>query len=140
MWLLSHFACCLSSIFLRTSCFLCLIVCSYCLLMKFFDAVCLLSFSLHVPLPFKELQYEILNVTIITLIFILFTKNDHILFSAGLSSWGPCAKRRWGRLSSHSQVPIPVIPLTASRLKWGLVPIDNALTTTKFSECAVHGI
>jgi len=30
--------------------------------------------------------------------------------SAGLSSWGPCAKRRWGAsVLSHSVVPIPAV-------------------------------
>ena len=42
---------------------------------------------------------------------------------------GPVPNADGGPCPSHSLVPIPAVPLTASRLKWGLVPIDIMMTS-----------
>ena len=50
--------------------------------------------------------------------------------SAGLSSWGALCQTQMGApVLCHSLVPIPVVSLTTSRLKWGLVPIDIMMTS-----------
>jgi len=44
--------------------------------------------------------------------------------------WGALCQTQMGAPAlSHSLVPIPAVPLTASRLKWGLVPIDIMMTS-----------
>ena len=40
-----------------------------------------------------------------------------------------CQMQMGGPVLCHSLVPIPAVSLTASRLKWGLVPIDIMMTS-----------
>jgi len=54
-----------------------------------------------------------------------------LVTSAGLSSWGALCQTQMGApVFCHSLFPIPAVSLTvtASRLKWGLVPIDIRIT------------
>jgi len=46
------------------------------------------------------------------------SRNVNVNSSAELSSWGPVPNADGGPVLSHSLVPIPAVPLTASRLKW----------------------